>query len=510
MIEKNLWINELYKCGNKVGVEIIINKFFSDNFFHKLLLLTKNNRWVRFIKNYLNSYLNKFSANNNINSTLSCIAIDQVVQMYRPKVIWDTLFLPPEKINFVSKTHPINKNELMEIRKIGMNFIALNQKIGQRMDVPVFVSSPNLPLKKINKTKKEKFIYLYFTEYVNEKKHWSELFSKINANIYLTSHRWDPHPIAAAAAMNEKGGISAVFQTSYYEFPVAYSSIHTDVNFSFSCKAPMIEMKQGSKIKYNICIGNLAQSGKKFFKEEAKTLRKRLHSFGAKKIISYFDQDSSGDQRWGTSRTNALESYQYLLSKVIQEKWLGLIIKPRKPKNIRKVLGDVNLLLDQALATGRCYMIENYDNFNPKNFNSPPSQCAMASDISIQEVMVSGTAGVEAALTGTPTLMMDRYGFTESQFYKLGIGKVVFNDWQELWENLKKHWRKDPITGFGDWSPIMDDIEPFRDGKASLRLTKFLNSLSDGFKDGLSKSENLEKAIGIYSSEWGEDKIFRF
>ena len=51
---------------------------------------------------------------NNINSALSCIAIDQVVQMYRPKVIWDTLFLPPEKINFVSKSHPINKNELME------------------------------------------------------------------------------------------------------------------------------------------------------------------------------------------------------------------------------------------------------------------------------------------------------------------------------------------------------------------------------------------------------------
>ena len=87
---------------------------------------------------------------------------------------------------------------------------------------------------------------------------------------------------------------------------------------------------------------------------------------------------------------------------------------------------------------------------------------------------------------------------------------MVFNDWQELWENLKKHWRKDPITGFGDWSPIIDDIEPFRDGKASFRLTKFLNSLSDGFKDGLSKSENLEKAVGIYSSEWGEDKIFRF
>ncbi len=475
-----------------------------------MFFLTKRKVWVRFIKKYLNSFINKFSPKISIKNNLPCIAIDQVIQMYRPKVIWNSPFLSPEKINFVSKTHPKNKKELMEIRKSGMNFIPLNQKIGQGLDVPVFLSAPKSPLKKINKTKKEKIIHYNFTEYVNEKKHWSELFSKINANIYLTSHRWDAHPIAAAAAMNEKGGISAVFQTSYYEFPVAYSSINTDINFSFSTTAPMIEMKQGSNIIYNICIGNLAQSGKMFFKEESKTLRKRLHSFGAQKIISYFDQDISVDQRWGTSRTNAIESYQFLLDKVLQENWLGLIIKPKKPKNIRKVFGDVNSLLDKALATGRCYIFDNYDNFSPKNFKNPPSLCAMASDISIQEMMVAGTAGDEAALTGTPTLMMDRYGVTESQFYKLGIGKVVFNDWQELWGNVKKHWRKKPISGFGDWSPIMDDIDPFRDGKASLRLTRFLNSLSEGFNYGLSKSDNLEKAVGIYTSEWGEDKIFKF
>ena len=145
----------------------------------------------------------------------------------------------------------------------------------------------------------------------------------------------------------------------------------------------------------------------------------------------------------------------------MEEKWLGLIIKPKKPKRIRRDLGDVRFLLDQALATGRCHMFENYDNFSPKNYENPPAQCAMASDISIKESMIAGTAGVETVLTGTPTLMMDRDGFKESQFYKLGVGKVVFTEWSSLWKNLEVHWRKEPIAGFGDWSPIMDDIEPF-------------------------------------------------
>ena len=55
----------------------------------------------------------------------------------------------------------------------------------------------------------------------------------------------------------------------------------------------------------------------------------------------------------------------------------------------------------------------------------------------------------------------------------------------------QKYWGK-PITGFGDWSSIIDDIEPFRDEKASERLTKFLYWLIEGFKEGLSKKENLE------------------
>ena len=121
-----------------------------------------------------------------------------------------------------------------------------------------------------------------------------------------------------------------------------------------------------------------------------------------------------------------------------------------------------------------------------------------------------GTAGVEAALTGTPTLMLDRSRDSKSQFYKLGEGKVVFNDLQTLWKRLQEHWLHEPINGFGDWSPIMDDIDPFRDGKAAERLPTFLHWLDEGFSNGLGKDQNLEAAVSKYADAWGMDKVFKY
>ena len=505
MLEKKPWLNELCEYGKNHGIEIIENKFNEIDLYNWIKKNIKINGLVYKIKSFFDFSLNL----GNRTDIFSCVVIDQVMQMYRPKWIWASEFLPPEEITFVSKSHPVNRKDLNEIKKEGMNFISLNRKLIRGLDVPIFLSSYSVYVKK-NKSEEDLIVSHYANEYLNEKKHWNELFEKVQAKVYLTGHKWSDWPIAAAAAMSEIGGISAVYQTSYYEYPSAYALTHADLYFSFSRKAPMIEKKQGSTINYNICLGNLAQSRNRFFKDEAKKLRKKLKNNGATKIIAYFDHDFGEDKKWDSGISVFRESYQYLLKKVLEEKWLGLIIKPKKPKFIRKSLGDVNKLLVQALKTGRCHIIENYGDFSAKNFENTPAQNAMASDISIQELMISGTAGVEATLTGTPTLMMDRYGFNYSQFYKLGVGKVVFNNWENLWENLEEHWNNNPIEGFGDWAQIIDDIDPFRDENASARLTKFLYWLTEGFKKGLSKTETLENAVGLYASEWGEDKVFRY
>ena len=199
-----------------------------------------------------------------------------------------------------------------------MDFISLAPKISPGMSVPVFISDTGKTLQKKTSSLEQKIVSKYRQDYIDEKKEWDETFEKLNAKIYLTSHKWSPQSISASLAMLERGGISGVFQTSFYDNPVSYTStMCTDLFFSFSKNAPAIEVQQGSRINYNICLGNLDQSRNKFLKEDAKTLRKQLQNNGAEKIVSYFDQSYTDDHRWGNGHSVARENYQYLLCKLL-------------------------------------------------------------------------------------------------------------------------------------------------------------------------------------------------
>ena len=228
----------------------------------------------------------------------------------------------------------------------------------------------------------------------------------------------------------------------------------------------------------------------------ARELRKKLYNQGAKKIISFFDQSKE-----------IKNNYTFWFAKILNEDWLGLIIKPKKPGSLREDLGSVSKLMDEAIATGRCHIFLDSEQFSTKNFKNPPAEAAIASDIAIHDNLAAGTAGIEAALTGTPTLMFDSNGWDRSQIYKLGLGKVVFKDWETLWDALMDHWKKKPIQGFGDWSPILDNLDPFRDGKAAYRMTTYLNWLLEGFNQGRDRETILSDTAERYSQKWGADKI---
>ena len=63
------------------------------------------------------------------------------------------------------------------------------------------------------------------------------------------------------------------------------------------------------------------------------------------------------------------------------------------------------------------------------------------------------------------------------------------------------------IPGFGDWSPIINDLDPFRDGKAAQRMGNYLNWLIQGFDEGLGRNDVMENATEKYRKQWGNDKV---
>lgn len=85
--------------------------------------------------------------------------------------------------------------------------------------------------------------------------------------------------------------------------------------------------------------------------------------------------------------------------------------------------------------------------------------------------------------------------------------RAIFHDWASLWDALIEHWNNKSIPGFGDWSPIINDLDPFRDGKASQHMTTYLSWLIEGLKQGLNRDTVMADAAELYAKKWDYDKV---
>ena len=153
------------------------------------------------------------------------------------------------------------------------------------------------------------------------------------------------------------------------------------------------------------------------------------------------DNDISDDNFFNIGHEKSRESYKFLLEKIIQNKKLGLIIKPKKPKLLKSKLGDVYELLIKAINTGRCIVFENFHKNHVKNFEDIPAKISMACNITIHDTLLAGTAGLESALTGTKSVYFDYYKSKNNQFEEKGLN-IVFRNWNLLWEEIEKDYKK--------------------------------------------------------------------
>jgi hypothetical protein len=105
--------------------------------------------------------------------------------------------------------------------------------------------------------------------------------------------------------------------------------------------------------------------------------------------------------------------------------------------------------------------------------------------------------------------LIDREGCPHSKLYELPVGKVIFKNWDDTIKAIMEHFSTpNGIPGFGDWSSIIDQLDPFRDGKAAYRMGTYLQWLMEGFESGKDKELNLKDATDKYQKIWGADKVF--
>ena len=337
----------------------------------------------------------------------------------------------------------------------------------------------------------------------SEVEYWERLLENCNARVFLTWFKYTSAHGAIAEAVHRRDGVLAIYQRSYEGNPSAQTAVVADLMFGFAPAGAAVEARSGSRIRHYVATGYLGDHRFPLAQPAASRLREALRLRGARFVVAFFDESSFLDPRWGVGVERSRRHYRFLLDQVITDASLGLVLKPKTPRTLRIRLGGMGELLDRALATGRCHIFDE----GVLQGSAPPVQAALAADVAIHESVASGTAAMEAALAGVRTLLMDDDGWTMSPLYRLGSERVIFRDWDALWEAVGTMRSGERRSGLGDWSSLLDELDPFRDGRGAERMGNYLQWLVDDFAAGATRDAALERATERYRREWGQDKV---
>ncbi|MBI3616072.1 MAG: hypothetical protein HY211_06115 [Candidatus Omnitrophica bacterium] len=441
------------------------------------------------------------------------------LNLKRPEYYSDMFFLRGPELSarnllvlFGIPQDPLTPQKWEEISSLGISALATHPKATEVSNAPLF--EPQIRWKAGRREKEllaglspsieGRWLKSHLHQYFASRAFWEDLFAQHRVKLFITWYKYDGAHCPIADALEGLGGVTAIYQRAYEAHPSAETLVAVDLLFAFSPRMAEMERRSGSKIRYHVATGYVGDYRFPLLKEGAQKIRQQLQRHGARRILAFTDEGSIDDTRWHTGHEFQRENYAFLLQKVLRESWFGLAIKPKDPSSLRRRLGKVSKLLEEAEKTGRCFVYQE----GGLNSSIPPAAAALASDALIHGHLSAGTAAVESALVGVPTLLLDREGWPLSPLYRLGLGKVVFNDWDTFWAILYEHWhRPEGVPGFGDWTLILEEMDPFRDGRAAERIGTYLAWLLDGFKGGLSRETVLADAAQRYAERWGADKV---
>ena len=400
---------------------------------------------------------------------------------------------------------PLDDAKRTELVEQNIGSIATHPGATTLKDVPAFRSTRRLP-KPLNRSAdsaEERWLRAQASHYDRQRIYWESLFQTHGTKVFVTWNKYDARHCAITDALENLGGASVCYQRSHESNVCLDVTPAADVNLVWG-RRDLAKEHFLTPTRCYVTVGLLGDHRFPLQRATSDRLRTRLQQNGASRILSFFDENSSDDGRWYYGHSLMREAYTFLLEKLLEIPWLGLVLKPKVPRTLRHRLGPVAELMKQAEATGRCIVLEGGSVLG----SHPPPVAAMASDLAIHGHLWAGTAAVEAVLAGTPTLLMDREGWSVSPLCDLGTDRVVFNDWPVLWDACLEHWSLPAgVPGFGGWESVLDELDPFRDGRALERMGMYIRWLLEALEGGADRDAAIERASRRYAAQWGRDNV---
>jgi hypothetical protein len=243
--------------------------------------------------------------------------------------------------------------------------------------------------------------------------------------------------------------------------------------------------------------GYVYDSSFKYLQKRAEQHRKRLMDAGAFFVICYFDENAFKGKYEMVTQDDLKEEIQILMERVIEDPLLGLIIKNQFQWNAVCQFHDLSDLRTEALSTGR-YIELSHGTVRNIIF---PAEAALAADIAIGHV-VGATAPLEAALSGTRTLLLNPYGMKNENDTFYEKADIVYSTIQVALDAINELREGESVrSALGDWSPILQHFDPYRDGQSARRLRIILEEIITGNSINITQTTPLLKDLLKASSD---------
>jgi hypothetical protein len=243
-----------------------------------------------------------------------------------------------------------------------------------------------------------------------------------------------------------------------------------DLMLTFS---PLYEQRwsrKGIRPRGFASIGYVFDAVPPLVRKRSSEARNKLREAGASFVISYFDETIQYDKYGVISQREYQEEFRLLLDLLQRDNSVGLVVKAQFQRNSPSNHEAMALAIESARKTRRYLELSAGVHRNIVY----PVEAALCSDMTIGNT-VGASASLEAALAGVRSILINPYGIRGANDALYAKANIVYPSMGHALEAIERYRAGVPgYVDLGDWSPILDAFDPFRDGKSRCRMQKIL------------------------------------
>lgn len=304
----------------------------------------------------------------------------------------------------------------------------------------------------------------------------------LNIRVFVNSEAYYSFADAMQLVAPQLGVRTITYQYSSVGFMSTMMMTTSDTFLAFSGMFKTAYVSESISPKEFLPIGYPYDDVAPLVREKARRHRKKLESEGARFVVCYFDESVQHD-RWGlVSKADHLGELHSLVRAILADSTFAVVIKSQFVSNTPSRLYPEDDLIQKAVATGR--FLELAEGFHRNDIL--PTEAALASDLCIGH-KYGATAALEAALAGVRSVMLDSCGAISLWDGIYAQADIEYDSMESLMEAIGQYRSGEAgHQALGDWAAIVHHFDPYRDGRAAIRLRKAIEDavLSPGPADG--------------------------